>query len=304
MTDRESVTVLIVGATGHLGGRVVKELARQGKHVRALVRPGSDASPLESLGVEIQRGDMLDRDSLARAMEGVLTVVTTAIGYSRRRKGDSLETVDGRGNRNLIDAAQHAGIERFVFTSVLTCDKAPDVPHFWQKKLAEDYLESSRVPFVSLRPGAFIGGADFWAKGLRKGTLMSVGSVTVPWTYIGIDDVARCIALSVDAPRALGRRIDLGMDRPLSAREVAAVFSSILARPIRVRSVPLGLIHGVAGILGLFNPFARDAASMIEYFLTGQYVADTSLQNEIFGSVPGVEETLTRYARERNLLPA
>ena len=193
MTGKESRdTVLIVGATGHLGSRVAKELARQGKRLRALVRPGTDASALESLGIEIERGDMLDRDSLARAMEGAMAVVTTAIGYSRRRKGDSLESVDGLGNRNLVDAAKSAGIGRFVFTSVLTCDKAPEVPHFWQKKLTEDYLQSSGVPFVSLRPGAFLGGADFWAKGLRKGSLTLIGSATVPWTYIGIDDVARC----------------------------------------------------------------------------------------------------------------
>jgi uncharacterized protein YbjT (DUF2867 family) len=46
--------------------------------------------------------------------------------------------VDDRGNRSLVDAATRAGVGRFVFTSILTCDQAPDVPHFWRKKVIED----------------------------------------------------------------------------------------------------------------------------------------------------------------------
>ncbi len=290
--------VLVVGGTGHLGGRVVGELLARGKAVRALVREGSDARSLEQRGVEVVRGDMLDAASLRRAMEGVSLLATTAIGYSRRKKGDSLAAVDDLGNRNLVDAARTAGIQRFVFTSILTCDRARKVPHFWQKKLIEDSLEESGVPFVALRPGAFVGGADFWAKGLRKGAMTALGSPSAAWTYIGIDDVARFIALAVDAPDAVGKRIDLGWDRPVSTAEIAEIFSRLLSRPIRVRTLPLPLLHGAAGIVGLFAPFARDAVAMFDYFLTGGYVADTTVQKRLFGAVPTVEATLEKYVAE------
>ncbi|WP_426570315.1 SDR family oxidoreductase [Streptomyces canus] len=65
-----ALPVLVVGATGSLGGKVVDELLKRGKNVRALVRPTTDASRLESRGVEIARGDMLDLDSLVAAMNG------------------------------------------------------------------------------------------------------------------------------------------------------------------------------------------------------------------------------------------
>ncbi len=290
--------VLVVGGTGHLGSRVVRELLARGKRVKALVREGTDAQRLEEQGVEIVRGNMLDPPSLSRALDDVTAVATTAIGYSRRKKGDSLKTVDDIGNRNLVDAARMKHVGRFVFTSVLTCDKAPLVPHFWQKKLSEDYLEASGVPFVAVRPGAFVGGADFWARGLRKGTLTAIGSEKAKWTYIGIDDVARSIATAVDAPGVEGKKIDLGWDRPVSTREIAEIFSHLLSRSIRVRTLSMGLVHGAAAIMGLFIPFARDAVSMMDYFLTGQYVADTSLQKKLAGSVPTVEETLKRYIEE------
>ena len=69
----------------------------------------------------------------------------------------------------------------------------------------------------------------------------------------------------------------------------------MVSRTIRVRTIPMGLIRSAAGIFGLFNPFLKDMAAMIAYFQTGQYVADTSLQRKVFGSVPTVEQTLQAY---------
>ena len=62
---------------------------------------------------------------------------------------------DTEGNRNLADAAQRAGVRRFVFLGILQSDQARDVPHFWHKAEAERYLAELGVPYVSLRPGAF-----------------------------------------------------------------------------------------------------------------------------------------------------
>ena len=77
----ETNTVLVVGATGDLGGRAVDALLARGKHVRALVREETDPSRLAAKGVEIARGDMLDPASLERAMTGSNAVVTSAAGY-------------------------------------------------------------------------------------------------------------------------------------------------------------------------------------------------------------------------------
>lgn len=75
----------------------------------------------------IARGDMMDPESLDRAMAGVDAVVTSSAGYTRHRKGDSPE-IDRVGNANLAGAAARAGVRRFVLTSILTCDQTPQVP--------------------------------------------------------------------------------------------------------------------------------------------------------------------------------
>jgi uncharacterized protein YbjT (DUF2867 family) len=289
--------VLVVGGTGMLGGQVVTELLSRGKRVRALVRPTSDATGLEQAGAEIARGDMMDPPSLLRAMDGADAVISTAAGYTRHSKGDTDE-IDRTGNRNLAEAASRAGVRRFVLTSILTCDETPQVPHFWHKKLAEDRLEELGVPFVSLRPGAFLdmiarmGGDPF-----AKGRLMWFGSPTIPLTFVLTQDLAGYLADAVDAPGVEGQRIDIGWDRPVNIEEIAEISGRLLGRRIRVRTIPAGLINGAGAVVGRFNPMVKDMASMMQWFHTGRYVANTARQREVFGPVPTAEDTIARLVR-------
>jgi uncharacterized protein YbjT (DUF2867 family) len=306
-SPRDERPVLLVGATGDLGGRILRELLARGKTVRALVRPGSDVSGLPKAGVEVVRGDMLDPPSLSRAMPGASAVVSSAIGYSRRRESDSLRT-DFEGNHNLVDAAKQAGIPRFVFLSILACDQAPGVPHFWAKKVTEDYLQAQGVPFVALRPGAFLGAPSgryrkWMLEGLQKGRVMGMTPAGVRMTYIAPDEVARALAMAVDEPRAVGRRIDLGCDRPLSGPELAEVVGRLLGRPMKMRSMG-GAGFGFMGrIAGAFNPTIRDMMAMGRFFQTGKYVADTRVQAELFGPVPKVEDAARQTLTDLGLLP-
>ncbi|XUL90023.1 SDR family oxidoreductase [Streptomyces galilaeus] len=197
-TDSTALPVLIVGATGSLGSKVVDELLKRGKNVRALVRPTTDASRLESRGVEIARGDMLDIGSLVAAMNGADAVITTAAGYTRG--GKNANDIDTIGNANLAEAAHRTGIRRFVLTSILTSDQTPQVPHFWHKKLAEDKLEQLGVPFVALRPGAFLDQvATMAGNPLDKGRLIWMSKATVPLTFVRTSDLAAYLAAAVDA---------------------------------------------------------------------------------------------------------
>jgi uncharacterized protein YbjT (DUF2867 family) len=283
-----SAPVLVIGGTGDLGGRIVRELQRREKRVRALVRPGSDATALAHQGVEVVRGDMLDPGSLAPAMRGTSAVVSSAIGYSGRRETDSLRT-DTEGNRNLAEAAKTAGVPRFVFISILTCDQAKEVPHFWAKKVMEDRLEELAIPFVSLRPGAYLGGP--WMKAaLEHGRVMTMTPAGIRITFIAPDEVARAAALAVDEPRALGKRIDLGSDRALSGPELIELLSRLMNKPIEPAPRPAG---GVSA----------DMMAMFQYFQTGKYVADTRLQSELFPPVPKIEVSARKMLADFDLLP-
>lgn len=110
--------VLVTGATGFIGGNVVRALLGHDYRVRALVRPGSDTAALEGLGVELARGDLCDETSLAVAVAGCRAVVHVAAVYTLwAPKPDVVYRTNVRGTRNLLEAAARAGAERIVFTS-------------------------------------------------------------------------------------------------------------------------------------------------------------------------------------------
>ncbi|MEO5318965.1 SDR family oxidoreductase [Arthrobacter sp. CC3] len=289
--------VLVVGGTGMLGSQVVWQLLSAGKQVRALVRPGSDATRLEAAGATIARGDMMDLDSLVRAMDGADSVVTSAAGYTRHSKGDSPQ-IDTIGNSNLAEAASRTRVRRFVLTSILTCDQTPEVPHFWHKKLAEDRLEQLGVPFVALRPGAFLDQVTrFGGDPFSKGRLTWLGSARVPLTFVLSSDLAGYLAAATDLPAVEGQRIDIGWDRPVSMQDVADISGRLLGRRIRVRTIPGRLIRAAGSALGPVNPMIKDMGAMAAWFESGRYVADTGRQREVFGPVPTAEDAITRLIK-------
>jgi uncharacterized protein YbjT (DUF2867 family) len=300
MPSQDGGLTLVVGATGDLGGRVLRELLARNMRVRVLVREGEDvAARLSEQGADVAKGDLLDPDSLVRALDGVSGLVTTASGTA-----DTFATVDGQGNRNLIDAAARAGVGRFVFTSVLGAEKGRNVPLFWQKKLAEDYLEASGVPYVVLRAGTLLGGRQDWfAKDLRKGRLSSLGNPDVDHSYIHIDDAARFLVASLGSEHAAGRRVDVGIERPVPLREFAAVVGRLLERPIKLRTVPWPPVSAVLRVAGMRSPKIRNFRAMFAFFLSGQYVADTTAQEELFGPPPTVDDSLRRYLESVGLTP-
>lgn len=183
-----------------------------------------------------------------------------------------------------------------MLISILTCDQTPDVPHFWHKKLMEDRLQELGVPFVALRPGAFLDQVTrFGGDPIAKRKLMWMGSPRVPTTFVLTPDLAGYLADAVDAPGVEGQRIDIGWDRPLGMREVAEIAGRLTGERIRVRSIPMPVLRAVGFVAGRFNPMVKDLAAMIGWFQTGRYVADTTRQREVFGTPPTAEDAIRRF---------
>src|SRR5437764_4384128 len=151
------MTTLIVGATGLVGGEICRILAEGGRSVRALVRTTSSPEKiarLKSLGASIVTGDLKDPSSIEEACRGARVVVSTASSTLSRQAGDSIETVDHRGQLDLIDAAACAGVERFVFVSF--GDVGVEFPLQSAKRDAEGRLRRSGMTYSILHPMAFM----------------------------------------------------------------------------------------------------------------------------------------------------
>jgi uncharacterized protein YbjT (DUF2867 family) len=236
-------------------------------------------------------------------MTGADAVITTAAGYTRRNK--NANEIDTVGNANLAKAAAEAGVRRFVLTSILTADQTPQVSHFWHKKLAEDALEQNKVPFVALRPGAFLDQVTEWSGDpFEKKRLMWFGSTKVLLTFVLTSHLAEYLAAAVDADIADGERIDIGWQRPVSMQDIADIATASVGTEIKIRAVPGGVLKVMSSVVGLFVPGFKDMGAMIAWFGTGKYVADSTRQTELFGPPPTPKYAVDEFARSLGHTPA
>jgi uncharacterized protein YbjT (DUF2867 family) len=234
--------ILIVGATGNLGGAVTRMLLAQGQPVRILARSQSNYQPLADAGAQVVLGDLKQRGSLDPACEGVDTVITTANSAARGGE-DNPQTVDLQGTRNLIDAAKVAGVNQLIFVSALAADPNSPIPFLQAKGKTEDSLRESGIPYTIIAPNAYM---EIWVAGVVGMPAMMGRSVTIvgggrrKHSFISAGDVAAFMLAAIDNPAAINQKLLLGGPQPLSLRDAVAIYERVLGHQIRVRSVAPG----------------------------------------------------------------
>ena len=112
--------ILVTGATGFIGGNLARELWRRGDDVQALVRPGSNRLTLQDTGIVPVEGDILDRQSVDRAVHGCEAVFHVAASYTFWSKNPAnVASTNVQGTINVLEAARQAGVSRTVYTSTV-----------------------------------------------------------------------------------------------------------------------------------------------------------------------------------------
>lgn len=273
--------ILVCGATGLLGSRVVTRLLENGRHVRALVRPATDATTLQELGAEVVRGDLRDRASLEHAVAGAKAVVSTANTIARTLDGErglGMRDIDLRGHADLVDVAERAGVERFVYLSftrlVLDSDSV-----FARAKLAtEERLRRSPMRSVVVRPGMF---QEVWLSEMvgldwRKGRATIFGKGHTPHGYVAVDDVAAAVVHGLEAADPPGVMEFEGPER-LSRVEVVEAYERALGREISRRHVPRAALYIGSRVLRRHRPVMSSVMQQTLYIDSHASVVDDTV---------------------------
>ena len=235
--------VLITGATGLLGGHLIKELQQRGEDIRALVLPVENADKLEKQGVEVVRGDITDASTLEPAVKDVELVFHLAGMMGVWRPLADYRLVNVTGSENLYKTAQKAGVRRYVHTSshtvyglgygrFLTEKDAlrPDPDPYSLTKAEGDRMMrrlmlNSKVETVILRPGTFFGPGDRLHFGRMaqkmkdgKGVIIGRGDNALPFCYV--TDVVQGFLLAAYHEKAPGNVYNITNDHPLTQLEM------------------------------------------------------------------------------------
>jgi uncharacterized protein YbjT (DUF2867 family) len=267
--------------------------------VRCLVRDPKRAGTLEAWGCELARGDVTDADSLPAAVAGVDAVVHL-VSIIMGRPAD-FQRVMVEGTRNLVAAAQAAGLRRFVLMSALgTSEETKDlVPYYGSKWEMERDVRDSGLEHVIFRP-SFVFGRDggvlpTFIRQVRWSPVVPVvGSGETRLQPIWVDDVAEYFASSVDHATAAGRTFELGGPEALTWNELYARIRKVLGVRRGTVHIPFGLVRPAAAIAELLPrpPVTRDQLTMLA---AGDNVADMAPALQTFGIEPiSVDEQLRR----------
>jgi nucleoside-diphosphate-sugar epimerase len=262
--------ILVTGASGFAGSHLARRLLAEGLPVRLLVRPTSNISDLELSGAEVTAGDITDKSSVAKAMEGVKVVYHIAALFRRAGLPDSAYwDVNLKGTENLLQAALDAGVSRFVHCSTVGVlghiadppadEDAPYHPgDIYQitkcegEKAALRYWEEHDLPVTIVRPAGIYGPGDVrWLKLFRsiyrrKFAMLGDGRTTIHMVYVS--DLVDAFRLAADNPNAVGRVYIAGGERYVTLNEFAAAIADALDVPAPRWHLPVKPVHLLSGL--------------------------------------------------------
>ncbi|MBD1935814.1 SDR family oxidoreductase [Microcoleus sp. FACHB-68] len=261
---------LVTGATGGLGRRIVRVLREQQKQVRAFVRLTSRYGELEQRGADIFIGDLQRERDIQKACQGVQYVITA---HGANESSGSAQAIEYRANIDLIDSAKEAGVEHFVFTSVLGVDRGyEDAPVFKAKREVEKYLQASGLNYTILRPSGFSSNLLPLAERFRQtGIYLLIGDPRNRTSIVSTDDLAKIAADSVTVEGARNQILSVGGPEILTREDVPRIFGRVFNREPIILNPPLLAFDGLRNALGFLNPQLQKSLGTLRVLLANEY---------------------------------
>jgi uncharacterized protein YbjT (DUF2867 family) len=268
---------VVAGATGYLGKHVVRALERDGWAVRALARDPKRLGEVGELCEDVFVGEATERETLEGLFAGA-DVAFSSIGIRHLHRRPTYEEVDYQANLNLVEAAEAAGVRRFVFVSVLDGETVRELsPLVDARERVVERLGQSAMETVVLRPTGFFNDMGDFFQMAQKGKVWLIGSGETrinPIHGADLADVAAA-ALSDDEPAG---EIPAGGPEVFTQREIAELAFQTMGKPPRCGRVGPGLVRLLARVIG---PFNRNAAALALMFST---LGDRDAVGPAFGS--------------------
>jgi len=293
-----NTTVLVTGATGFIGRRLVPALLDAGHDVRAMTRrPESYDGPGEPVGADVS-----DRASLDDALRGV----DVAIYLVHSLDDPDFERKDAEAARTFSAAAAAAGVRQIVYMGGLGDEDQELSAHLRSRREVEQLLGADGVPVTVLRAAIVVGhGGISWE--ITRQLVKNLPAMVVPrWVGtrtqpIAIDDVVRYLAGVVDHPDALGRVFEIGGTEQLTYQQMLEVANEVGGgRPIPIVVVPLLTPRLSSYWLALVTDVdVTTGRNLIDSMSTEVVVRDTSIRDVVPGEPLSYEESVRRALAER-----
>jgi uncharacterized protein YbjT (DUF2867 family) len=266
--------ILLTGATGTVGSVLLRRLTARGDAVRCLVREPRDLGD-QRVRVQITLGDLADPLSFRHALRGVDTVVHLAASVRDQPSG-SIEELNGLATWRLVQAAEKAGVRRFVFFSALGASSRHAARFFRSKALGERAIAESSLPYTIFRPSIIYAPGDPWLTLLDRLSLLPLmivpGAGRALFQPIWAEDAAAAVLGVIDRNGDAPQRVDLAGPDTLSHQAIVALALRSFGRRRPIVPLPQPLVrrtlHAVELVAGPTAFATAEEAELLDVSMT------------------------------------
>jgi len=289
--------IMLTGATGYVGGRLLQMLEQHGYRVRCMARRPENLVPRVGPSTQVVKGDVLDLDSLQSALKGVS--VAYYLVHSMSSEG-SFEENDRKAAHNFGKIAKAAGVERIIYLGGLGNDDDDLSPHLRSRQEVGKILRQSGVPLLEFRASIVIGSGSLSFQLIRSLVERLPIMITPKWVQvsaqpIAIEDLIEYLKAALFVPDSGCRVYEIGGADQVSYADIMRIYGS--CRNIGVRMIPVPFLspHISSLWLGLITPlYSRIGRKLIQSIVHPTVVCDESAL-KVFNIQPmGVDDAIRR----------
>jgi divinyl chlorophyllide a 8-vinyl-reductase len=284
--NKDTQTVLIIGATGYIGSAVVEESVHQGYDVIAVTR--SPAKEDQFTGAEVVVANVSDAAAIAKVFTRKIDVVISCLAC-RSGLPQDFDDIDYKATLNVLNAAQASGTGKFILLSAI-CVRKPDLPLQLAKLKMEDALIRSGINYTIVRPTAYFWVFDVQTKMIRKGKPSYVVGTGDHATHnpIAKEDLAEFMVSSINNSERKDRVFILGgpevPDNIITYKESQLMIFESMGKAPNIKSIPRWLIAAVIHLTWFIGKFFRKFGVFSEFLRTTLYYLENDMRAPGYGS--------------------
>ncbi|MBI3398942.1 MAG: complex I NDUFA9 subunit family protein [Deltaproteobacteria bacterium] len=295
--------ILLSGATGFVGGKLLREMLKHGVQVRCLVRNLFKAEAIRQPGVELIKGDVTDKNSILNALnDGKITMAVHLVGILAETGQATFQFIHIQGTRNMVEACKEKGVKRFVHISALGTRENARSEYHKTKWEAEEIIRNSGLEYTIFRPSVLFGKEDkfvnLFAQIIKISPFIMIpGNGQNKMQPLYVKDLVRTMTMAVQDAQHINKVYEIGGAEKLTFDQIIDTICGVMGKKRLKIHVPMFLMRPGAAIAENIlpkPPITRDQILMLEE----DNITDNNALESVFGIKPvRFEEGIREYLR-------
>jgi len=261
----EKTRVLVAGATGYIGGRVLEGLHEKGFWTRALVRGDRSRLAQPDAADDVFSGEATQKETISGLCDGI-DVVFSSLGFHSAARKPTIWGIDYQANMNIFEEAKKSGVKHFVFiTTVRGQEMAKHSPIAEAREKVARAIIDSGMDYTILRPTGFFNDMNYnFDMAAKKGKIWLIGDPMVKMNPLNGLDLADEVVECISDPARRNTEKDVGGPEVFTRQQICEMAFDVLDKPVQIKSVPIWVLDAIGKAI---RPFHYNINALIKFLV-------------------------------------